>query len=337
MADIQVFGEGAALSGGAREDDARFLRDLAGAMAAETLRAYKSRFKSFSDWCLAAGRSPLPASSETVAAFIDALATRGRKYATIAQVVAAISKIHAVYSEVHGGAAAAPCKSERVRAALKRARNEIGVAQRQKDAATSDVMKTLIDAVDGSIMDKRDKALLLVGFAGAFRRSELAALRVSDLKEEKAEDGRPVTLVTVRRSKTDQEGRGMTKALFAAPAREKKYCPVRALREWIAAAGLEGDMPLFPRIRKGGHIGADPMDGGSVALIIKRRAAAAGVELDLAGHSLRRGFVTTAVKAGASERSIMYQTGHKSPEMVRRYIERKNAIEENAARMIRFH
>ena len=109
-----------------------------------------------------------------------------------------------------------------------------------------------------------------------------------------------------------------------------------ALRAWIAASGLSGEDPLFPRIRKGGQLDARPvsMGGDSVALIVKRRAAAAGVELDLSGHSLRRGFVTSAISAGASERAIMNQTGHRSPMMVRRYIERASVVTDNAAALL---
>lgn len=138
-------------------------------------------------------------------------------------------------------------------------------------------------------------------------------------------------VVTVRKSKTDQTGAGMTKAIFATKERSKSACPVRAVREWIAAAGLSGDDVLFPSIRKGGKVSGVALSGHSVAAIVQNRAAAAGVELDLSGHSLRRGFVTSAVEAGATERAIMNQTGHKSVLTVRRYIERHDAIADNAA------
>ncbi len=123
----------------------------------------------------------------------------------------------------------------------------------------------------------------------------------------------------------------MTKAIFAAPKEFKNVCPVRALRDWISAAGLAGDDPLFPSIKKGGKLSGVALSGHSVAAIVQTRAAAAGVELDLSGHSLRRGFVTSAVEAGATERAIMNQTGHKSVLTVRRYIERHDAIADNAA------
>lgn len=312
------------------EDKARFLRNVADTMAAESLRAYNSRWASFVAWADQNGRASFPASPSTVAAYLEALEGQGKSAATIAQVVAAISKAH----KVRG--AASPCASEEVKTARKAAARRLGTAPHQKAAATVDVVRALVSGIEGmTLTDKRDKALLLCGFAGAFRRSELAALRVSDLREEKAADGRPVIVVTVRKSKTDQEGQGMEKAIFAASGIDKSCCPVRALRAWIAAAGLGGNDPLFPRIAKGGRtMGADCMGGDSVALIIKKRAAAAGVELDLSGHSLRRGFVTSAVASGASERSIMNQTGHKSVQMVRRYIERHSVLTDNAAAAI---
>lgn len=314
---------------GKEEDKARFLRNVADTMAAESLRAYNSRWASFVAWADQNGRASFPASPSTVAAYLEALEGQGKSAATIAQVVAAIAKAH----KVRG--VPSPCSSEEVKAARKAAARRLGTAPHQKAAATAEVVRALVSSIcTADLIDLRDRALILCGFAGAFRRSELAALRVSDLREEKAADGRPVIVVTVRKSKTDQEGQGMEKAIFAASGIDKSCCPVRALRAWIAAAGLSGNDPLFPSIRKGGHIGADCMGGDSVALVIKKRAAAAGVELDLSGHSLRRGFVTSAVESGASERAIMNQTGHKSPMMVRRYIERHNVLTDNAAAAI---
>lgn len=315
---------------GKEEDKARYLRNVADTMANESLRAYNSRWASFTAWAERAGRVSFPASPSTVAAFLEELESQGKSAATIAQVVAAIAKAH----KVRG--VPSPCSSEEVKAARKAAARRLGTAPHQKAAATAEVVRAMVMAIDGtSLLDLRDRALILCGFAGAFRRSELAALRVSDLREEKDTSGRPVIVATVRRSKTDQTGAGMEKAIFAASGRSKKCCPVAALRAWIAAAGLGGNDPLFPRIAKGGRtMGADCMGGDSVALIIKKRAAAAGVELDLSGHSLRRGFVTSAVASGASERSIMNQTGHKSPMMVRRYIERHSVLTDNAAAAI---
>lgn len=328
---LTVAQNGAALVGAMTEDDKnRYQKNVFDSLAGESIRAYKSRFARFAAWCEDTGRASYPATAATVAAYLETLEKEGKTAATIAQVIAAISKAHTI------GGVENPCLSEVVKAARKASRRRLGVAPHQKAAATVDVVRALVSGIEGmTLTDKRDKALLLCGFAGAFRRSELVGLRVSDLTEEKTPEGRPVFVVTVRHSKTDQEGRGMNKAIFAARPREKRFCPVAALREWIAAAGLAGDDPLFPRIRKGGQLDkAAPLGGDSVALIIKKRAAAAGVELELSGHSLRRGFVTSAIAAGASERSIMNQTGHKSPMMVRRYIERASVVSDNAAALL---
>lgn len=326
-------GEVASVQNMGSEDRARYTRNLIDTMAGETFRAYRSRLAAFSAWCAEVGRSSMPAEPATVAAYLEELERQGKRPATICQVVAAIAKAH----KAEG--LASPCSSDMVKAArkaaIRRAADRGEGAPRQKEAATLPVLRSILSGITGgSLIDKRDKALLLMGFFGAFRRSELGTLCLSDLHEERAGDGRPVIVVTLRKSKTDQEGHGMAKAIFAASGRDKSACPVKALREWIAAAGLAGDDALFPSIRKGGHVTGQPLSGHAVARIVQERAAAAGVEMNLAGHSLRRGFVTSAVAAGATERAIMHQTGHKSATTVRLYMERHDAITDNAASLI---
>lgn len=311
------------------EDRARYAQNVLDSLAGETQRAYRSRLSKFAAWCQDQGRVAMPASPSTVAAYLAALENDGMSAATISQVVAAIAKAHRLAGHDN------PCASDEVKTARRAANRRIGVAPHQKAAATLPVLHTIIQGIEGATLkDKRDKALLLVGFAGAFRRSELAALRVSDLREDRAADGRVVVIVNVRRSKTDQFGQGMEKAIFAAAGRDKTFCPVKALRAWVRAAGIAGDDPLFQSLIKGGKLSGSALTGHAVARIIQDRADAAGVELELSGHSLRRGFVTSAVEKGASERSIMVQTGHRSPMMVRRYIERHNVIADNAAAII---
>lgn len=322
-------GEVASVQNMGSEDRARYAQNILDTMASETQRAYRSRLAAFAAWCQNNQRDALPASPATVAAYLAHLESTGHKSATISQVVAAIAKAHRVAGHEN------PCAADEVKTARRAANRRIGVAPHQKAAATLPVLHALVAGIDGTTLkDKRDKALLLVGFAGAFRRSELAGLRVSDLREDRAADGRPVLVVTIRKSKTDQAGHGMEKAIFAAAGKDKAFCPVKALRDWISAAGLTGDDALFPSIRKGGTLSGVALSGHHVAKIIQDRGRAAGVELELSGHSLRRGFVTTAVEKGASERSIMVQTGHRSVMMVRRYIERHNVIADNAAAII---
>lgn len=311
------------------EDRARYAQNVLDSMAGETQRAYRSRLSKFAAWCQDQGRVAMPATPATVAAYLAALEDEGKSAATISQVVAAIAKAHRLAGKDN------PCASDEVKTARRAANRRIGVAPHQKAAATLPVLHTIIQGIEGTTLkDKRDKALLLVGFAGAFRRSELAGLRVSDLRKDRAADGRAVIVVTVRQSKTDQLGLGMEKAIFAAAGKDKAFCPVKALRDWINAAGLAGDDPLFQSLIKGGKLSGSALTGHAVARIIQDRGDAAGVELELSGHSLRRGFVTSAVERGASERSIMVQTGHRSVMMVRRYIERHNVIADNAAAII---
>ena len=173
----------------------------------------------------------------------------------------------------------------------------------------------------------RDRALLLVGFAGAFRRSEIVALNVEDIAF--STDGATVTL---RRSKTDQDGAGRKVGIpyGSNPA----TCPVRALQAWLAASGItEG--PLFRWIRKAGRMQHGRLSGSAVAEIVKRHAGTAGLDTSkYAGHSLRAGLVTAAAIAGSSDRAIMKQSGHRSSAMVQRYIRDASLFRENAAAVV---
>jgi integrase len=177
---------------------------------------------------------------------------------------------------------------------------------------------------DGSLVTLRDRALLLLGFAGAFRRSELVSLDTGDVAS--AADG---LVITLRRSKTDQEGQGRQVGLpFGSNPRT---CPVRALRDWFTAAAI-ADGPIFRGVDRHGNIAVTRLTDQSVALVVKRAAAAAGLDpADYAGHSLRSGLATAAAMAGVSERSIMAQTGHKSLPVVRRYIRSGGLFRRNAA------
>lgn len=179
-------------------------------------------------------------------------------------------------------------------------------------------------ALPASLLGKRDRALLLLGFAGAFRRSELAGLEVRDLAF--AEDGLEVTL---RRSKTDQEGKGSKKGIPYGS--DPKTCPVRAVRAWLEASGI-AEGPVFREVTRHGHVEAAPLSGRSIARVVKRSAEAAGLDpAGFSGHSLRAGLATAAAKAGKSTHAIMRQTGHKSADMVARYVREASLFEDNAA------
>ena len=323
MNGITISGNNNQMSTGAAE---LFRRNLRASMSDNTFRAYGSQLKTFAAFCAARGVSAFPCEPYTIACYIEHLKETGHKMSTINQTIAAITKQHRAAGVV------SPCDDVQVKAAIAAASREIGTAPKQKAAITSDVLSVILSAMSGqTLKDMRDRALIALGFMGAFRRSEIAALRASDLEYTTDKSGRRVVLVTVRRSKTDQTGAGMVKAIFAG---SKTVDAVALLADWIAAAGISGDMPLFSSINRHGQRGNEPLNGYSIARIIKERAAAAGVALDVSGHSLRRGFVTSAVESGATERAIMHQTGHKSAQMVRRYIERHDVTTDNAAALL---
>lgn len=286
-----------------------------------TLRAYAGDWSHFTTWCAVHGREALPAAPETVAIYITDLAD-GFKPATISRRLAAVSVAHQ-----HAGFPT-PTQDATVRSVLTGIRRTLGTAPAQVAPATIGEIRKMVARMDGRIIDRRDRALLLLGFAGAFRRSELVALDVADIADRP--DG---LLVSVRRSKRDQEGHGDTKAVpFGA---DPETCPVRALRAWLDAAEItEG--PIFRPVDRHGNVAADRLSSRAVALVVKR--AAERVDLDptaYAGHSLRAGFVTTAAANGATERAIARQTGHAAGSTVlRTYIRHASAFTDNAVSMV---
>src|SRR5215468_4847899 len=206
--------------------------------APATRQAYRSDFSIFRVWCMARDVSALPASPETVAGFLAAEAENGMAASTITRRCAAIRHAHKL------AAFEPPTNSEIVKATLRGIRRSIGTAPKRKAPAVAEIMRDMARTVPAGLKGMRDRALLLLGFGGAFRRSELVALDVADLQE--AEDG---LRVTIRRSKTDQEGIGTTIAIVRGGA----CCPVKALRACLEAAGItEG--AVFRPVRKGGKV-----------------------------------------------------------------------------------
>ena len=328
MADTEttlaVYKDGAGLTGLTpyREKVQQLLR---ASVAPNTRRAYASRLKHFFAWCEAEGIvPPFPASPETVAAYVASLAETETACATVDQTMAALAAAH------RAEGLTSPTESLLVRKTIKGYRREHGTAQKKKDAATLEVVKMLLAARREEDLPKnvRDAAIIALGFAGAFRRSELSALDMEDLKWT-LRNGEEILLVTVRRSKTDQEGQGLVKAIF--PGKEESTSPISLLKRWIELADIQ-EGPLFREILKGGRITDKRLSPQSMRLVIKRAASAAGLLLDLSAHSLRSGFVTTAIRQGKTERSIMNQTGHRSSQTLREYFQREDAIEDNAAR-----
>lgn len=285
--------------------------------AESTLRGYNADWRDFCAWSEAHGLSPLPATPEAVAAYIAECAGR-LKVGSIQRRLNAIAEAHKATG------AESPTHNAIVTNTMKGIRRTKGTAPAQKAAALTADVRTMVDAADAGLIGARDRALILLGFAGAFRRSELVGLDVADCAFGK--DGLTVTL---RRSKTDQIGAGRKVGIpYGA---NPDTCPVRTMQAWMEQAGIDGG-PVFRSINRHGQVGPDRLSGIDVARVVKKLAQRAGLDAaKYAGHSLRAGHATTAAIGGASERSIMNQTGHRSVQMVRRYIRDGSLFRENSA------
>ncbi|MHB8420600.1 MAG: site-specific integrase [Myxococcales bacterium] len=290
------------------------VRDFARAARSDATRtAYRSDWAHFSAWCQAHRGSPLPAGAATVALYLGELADQGFKVATIERRLAAIAEAH------KAAGMPSPRGDANLRAVVKGIRRKLGVAQKQARPLLPGDLRGIVAKLPTSSQGVRDRALLLLGFAGAFRRSELAGLNVGDL--ELGEDGLTVTL---RRSKTDQEGAG--RKVGVPFGSDKATCPVRAVRAWLASLGDGARGPLFRRVDRWGTVGKGRMTGQAVWRVVRRVAGS-----DFSGHSLRAGLATAAAKAGKSTLAIQKQTGHKSLAMVSRYVRDASLFEDNAA------
>jgi site-specific recombinase XerD len=293
---------------------------MADSIADNTKRAYASDFRQFSAWCSSAGVSSLPATPETVAAYFSSMADMGRKASTIDRARAAVRMAH------EAAGCADPTSEKHVRLTLKGIRRQIGVAKAKKAPTLANDIKAMVGALPEGIKGIRDKALLLVGFAGAFRRSELAGITM-DCVEETSEGVK----ILLPRSKTDQDGAGRYVGIKRGV--NPSTCPVRALKAWIETAGI-ADGPVFRRVDRHGNI-KESITPQAVALVVKGAAAAAGLDASkYSGHSLRAGFVTQGAISGATESNIMRQTGHKSHDTVRGYIRIANIFKDNVSGML---
>jgi site-specific recombinase XerD len=286
--------------------------------AESTLRAYWCDWNDFSTWCATSGLASLPAEPSTVALYLASKADT-LKPATLGRRLAAISKAHSSA----GYESPASMRHAAVSETFKGIKRVKGTSQARKAPLLAAQLIRAIATMRMDLVGLRDRALLLVGFAGAFRRSELVALEVRDV--EVGEDGLTVTL---RRSKTDQEGAGRKIGIPRGSGPDT--CPVRALRAWLTAASItEG--ALFRSINRHGSVG-QRLSGKRVAVVVKQAAAAVSLDVkSFAGHSLRAGLVTSAAIAGRDDRSIMATTGHKSHAMVQRYIRDASLFRNNAA------
>ena len=288
------------------------LKNLKNSKAHNTLRAYNADFRDFSAFCVKNGLNSLPSEPKIVAIYLTYLSSFS-KYSTLKRRLASIKVVHKLKGHY------IDTKHPIIIENLMGIKRKMGVKQIAKKPLLINDLKIIINVIDEEKNDLKrlqNKALLLVGFAGGFRRSELVSIEYDDLDFVK--EG---VKIVIKRSKTDQTGQGMIKAI---PYFDNKtYCPVTSLRNWIN----------FLNIDKGKIFN---ISDKTVALIIKKYALLAGLDQKkYAGHSLRSGFATSTAETGADERSIMAMTGHKTTQMVRRYINESNLFKNNALNKIK--
>lgn len=285
-------------------------------LSESTRKFYRIDFGIFSKWCGSFELLTLPAAPETVARFLAAQASAGIKPATLIRRLAAIRMAHEMIGHL------SPTEHKGVKAVLKGIKREKGVAQRKKAPATAERIESMVAHCDANtLIGLRDKALLLLGFAGAFRRSELVALTVKDI--ERTPEG---IKVIVRKSKTDQEGQGQMVAILNG----SRFRVVDTLMAWLSAANI-ADGYLFRSIKKGGQVQQEALSDRSVANIVKLYAKKAGLTVDdFSAHSLRSGFITSGAAAGADLFKLMEVSRHKKPETVIGYVRESRLFDNHA-------
>jgi integrase len=288
----------------------------ASARSDATTRAYSRDWMHFEAWCHDHDLEALPADPSTVALYVTDMAT-SYKPSTITRRLASISVVHGTYGHL------SPTRDPRVQTVTRGVRRRLGVNQTEARPLSLGDHRQMHAYLPAALSGTPVRALLLIGVAGAFRRSELVALDVDDLER------RPEGLVVhVRASKTDQEGDGRQAAILYGI--DSHTCPVTAIDAWTAQADI-ADGALFRSVDRHGNVSSNRLSGQSVSIIIKRAADGANIDSSgLSGHSLRAGFATTAAANGASESSIARQTGHKSMEMLRRYVRHGTVFTDNA-------
>ena len=301
------------------------LENLKSSKANNTLRAYKSDFKDFGAFCAKHGFNSMPTEPKVVSLYLTHLSSNS-KISTLRRRLVSIGVVHKLkgyYLDTKH-----PVIIENLMG-IKRKKGSIQIG---KKPILINHLKTIVNVIDEQKIEKikklRDRTLILIGFGGGFRRTELISIDHEDL--DFVEEGLKITL---RRSKTDQFGEGLVKGLpyFS----NEKYCPVTSLKNWINISKIKTG-PIFRRFAKGSILTSNRLTDQSVVLIIKNCLKLAGIEnKNFSGHSLRSGFATAAAESGADERSIMAMTGHKTTQMVRRYIREANIFKNNALSKIK--
>ena len=302
------------------------LLNLKSSKANNTIRAYKSDFNDFGLFCAQNGFKSLPSEPKIVSLYLTHLSTKSVKMSTLKRRLVSIGVIHKLKG--HYLDTKHPSIIENIMG-IKRRKGSI---QKGKKPLLISDLKEVINVIDeykdSEIKKYRDRSIILIGFSGGFRRNEIVSLDYDDL--DFVTEGLKINL---KRSKTDQFGEGLVKGL---PYFDNlQYCPVMSLKKWIEVSNINSG-PLFRRFSKGSKLTGNRLTDQSVALLIKKYLKLVGIESkNYSGHSLRSGFATSAAESGAEERSIMAMTGHKSTEMVRRYIKEANLFKNNALNKIK--
>ena len=302
------------------------LTNLKSSKANNTLKAYKSDFKDFSLFCIKHNLQSMPSNPNTVSVYLTSLSKLDAKISTLRRRLVSIGVVHKLKGHY------LDTKHPSIIENLMGIKRRKGINQKGKKPLLINDLKKIINVIDeqqkGIIKRFRDRSIILIGFSGGFRRSEIVGLDYDDL--EFVKEG---LKINIKRSKTDQFGEGSIKGLPFFDNSE--YCPVVSIQNWIEISKISSG-PLFRRFSKGSNLTEKRLTDQTVALIIKNYLNLAGIDSrNYSGHSLRSGFATTAAEAGVEERSIMAMTGHKSSEMVRRYIKDANLFKNNALNKIK--
>jgi len=303
------------------------LINLKSSKASNTVRAYKSDFNDFSLFCIQNGFKQLPSEPKVVSLYLTHLSTKETKMSTLKRRLVSIGVIHKLkgfYLDTKH-----PSIIENIMG-IKRRKGSI---QRGKKPLLINDLKKLINVIDNNededIKKLRDRTIILIGFSGGFRRNEIVSLDYDDL--DFVPEGVKINL---KRSKTDQFGEGALKGLPY--FNNSKYCPVVSVQKYLEKSNISSGA-LFRRFNKGSILSKNRLTDQTVAILIKKYLKLAGIDSkNYSGHSLRSGFATSAAESGAEERSIMAMTGHKSTEMVRRYIKEANLFKNNALNKVKF-
>ena len=302
------------------------LLNLKNSKASNTVRAYKSDFNDFGLFCAQNGFRSLPSEPKIVSLYLTHLSTKDAKMSTLRRRLVSIGVIHKLKG--HYLDTKHPSIIENIMGIKRRK----GSFQRGKKPILINDLKLIINVIDElnkkEIKKLRDRSLILIGFSGGFRRNEIVSLDYDDL--DFVEEG---LKITIKKSKTDQFGEGSIKALPYFD--NSQYCPVLSIKKWLEISKITSG-PLFRRFSKGSKLSESRLTDQTVALLIKEYLRLTGIDSkNYSGHSLRSGFATTAAESGVEERSIMAMTGHKSTEMVRRYIKEANLFKNNALNKIK--